>query len=90
MEKQIKLYLRKSRKSQNIRNFVVKSSSAKMLEKISRKVRNGEKIYGASSLFIEARGLVSRNCLDITVAINLEDACPLQSDRQSQPASPRG
>jgi hypothetical protein len=31
-----------------------------------------------TSLFIGARGFVSRNYLDMTVARNPEDACPLQ------------
>jgi hypothetical protein len=37
-----------------------------------------KKFYGESSLFIGSRGVVSRNCVDETVAKNLEDACPLR------------
>jgi hypothetical protein len=62
--------------------------------------------YGESSLFIGARGVVQENRLDMTVASFTEDACPLrrsegdvfyqnskifvETDCQSQPASPRG
>jgi hypothetical protein len=65
-----------------------------------------KKFNSESSLFIGARGVVSRNYLDKTIARNLEDACPLrhsegdvfcqnsrmfmESDRRSQPTSPRG
>jgi hypothetical protein len=68
---------------------------------------SGENVFTVkSSLFIGARGVVSRSCLDSTVASFPEDACPLQrsegdvfyqnprvfveTGRQSQPASPRG
>jgi hypothetical protein len=59
-----------------------------------------------SSLFIGARGVVSRTHLDLTVASFPEDACPLrrsegdvfyqnsrvsvETDCRSQPSSPRG
>jgi hypothetical protein len=33
--------------------------------------------YGASSLFIGVRGVVSRKCLDMTVGRIPEDVCPL-------------
>jgi hypothetical protein len=62
--------------------------------------------YGASSLFIGAKGVVQEKCLDMTVASFPEDACPLrrsegdvfhqnsnvfvEMDHRSQPASPRG
>jgi hypothetical protein len=40
-----------------------------------------KKTYGASSLFIGVRGVVSRNCLDMTVASIPEDACPLRRSK---------
>jgi hypothetical protein len=62
--------------------------------------------YGVSSLFIGARGVVSRSRLDSTVASFPDDACPLrrskgdvfhqnsrvfvETNRRSQPASLRG
>jgi hypothetical protein len=77
-----------------------------MLEEFRGKRRHGEKIYDASSLFIGVRGVVSRKCLNMTVASFPEDACPLrrsegdvfyqnsgvfvESDHRNQPASPRG
>jgi hypothetical protein len=36
-----------------------------------------KKTYGVGSLFIGVRGVVSRNCLDMTVASFLGDACIL-------------
>jgi hypothetical protein len=42
-------------------------------------VRKRWKIFTVqASLFIGTRGVVSRNCLDMTVARNLEDVCPLR------------
>jgi hypothetical protein len=75
--------------------------------KLSEKARKQWKFfYGASSLFIGARGRFQENRLDMTIARNPEDECPLrryegvvfyqnsrvfmESDRRSQPASPRG
>jgi hypothetical protein len=65
-----------------------------------------KKSYGISSLFIGVGGLVSRNCLGMTVASFPEDACPLRRsegdvfhqnsrvfvklDHWSKPASSRG
>jgi hypothetical protein len=65
-----------------------------------------KKFYGPGSLFIGVRGVVSRNRVDSTVASFPRDACPLrrsegdvfyqgskvvvETDRRSQPASPRG
>jgi hypothetical protein len=65
-----------------------------------------KKIYGAKLSIDMGEGVVSRNCLDMTVAKNPEDTCPLrrsegdvfyrnsrvfvESDRRSQPTSPRG
>jgi hypothetical protein len=37
-----------------------------------------KKTYGTRPLFIARRGVVSRNCLDMTVASFLGDACPLR------------
>jgi hypothetical protein len=49
-----------------------------MLERFQGKRRRGEKIYGASALFIGVRGEVSKKRLDMTVAIFSGDACPLR------------
>jgi hypothetical protein len=78
-----------------------------MLERFRRKQRGGEKIYGASALFIGVRGVVSWKRLDVTVAIfqggrvstkmfrgwrflQEFEILLVESDRRSQPASPRG
>jgi hypothetical protein len=75
--------------------------------KSSKKTRGRWKISIVwTSLFIGARRVVSRSCLDSTVASFPGDACPLrrsegdifyqsskvfvETDRRSQPASPRG
>jgi hypothetical protein len=65
-----------------------------------------KKFHGVNLSIYRGEGVVSRNYLDMTVASNPEDACPLrrsegdvflpefknfvESDRRSQPASPRG
>jgi hypothetical protein len=51
--------------------------TAKLLAKLRRKRGNSEKIYGAKLSIYRGEGVVSRNCLDMTVARNPEDACPL-------------
>jgi hypothetical protein len=58
--------------------FKTKHSFTKMLERFRRKRRDGEKIYGTSTLFIGVRGVVSRKHLDMTVEIFPGDACPLR------------
>jgi hypothetical protein len=76
---QRKQYLRKSRKAQSFGHFVTKNLSAKMQARVRRKQGSGENFfYGESCLFIGVRGVVSKNCLDMTVARNLEDVCPLR------------
>jgi hypothetical protein len=72
IKNQRKKYLRKSRKSWSFRPFVAKSSSAKMLAKVWRKRGSGEKFYGANLSIYRGEGVVSRNCLDMTVARNPE------------------
>jgi hypothetical protein len=62
----------------NLRLLVTKSFSAKMLANFWRKRGNDEKTYGVSSLFIGVRGVVSRNCLDMTVVSFPEEVCPLR------------
>jgi hypothetical protein len=37
-----------------------------------------KKFYGAKLSMYRGEGVVSRNCLDMTVARNLEDVCPLR------------
>jgi hypothetical protein len=47
--------------------------------KSSKKARKRWKKFTVrTSLFIGVRGVVSRNCLDMTVARNPKDACPLR------------
>jgi hypothetical protein len=103
---QRKQYLRKSRKARKFELLVAKNLSANLQARVREKRGNSEKFYSESSLFIGVGGVVSRNCLDKTVARNLEDTCPhrhsegdvfyqnsrifMELDRLSQPASLRG
>jgi hypothetical protein len=69
----------KIKEDSSLRLLVTKSSSAKMLANFRRKRGNSEKNLGCKlSIYRGEGGVVSRNCLNMTVASIPEDACPLR------------
>jgi hypothetical protein len=65
----------KTEESSNLSPLVAKNNSAEILAEFRRKQWKFFTVQ--ASLFIGARGVVSRNYLDMTAVRNPKDACPL-------------
>jgi hypothetical protein len=94
---------RRTRTSRRRKSEYLRRRFSRIFREIEETVK---KFYGPGSLFIGVRVVVSRNRVDSTDASFPRDACPLrrsegdvfyqgskvvvETDRRSQPASPRG
>jgi hypothetical protein len=99
-------YLANRKKNLRLEWAKARATSAEILKVLLKVGRAVKIFYGQGTLFIGEEGALSRTGLDSTVARFMEDVCPLrrsegdvfyqsslvfvETDRRSQPASPRG